>query len=206
MIWLREKISGSFCANRFWLLELVGRGGLVGIAARDRGLGLDLGARELRIRGREIRLAIAQLLLRLARIELRDHIALLDEHTVGSEPRDLHRAERAGRARCRDLRRLDRAQIALGGDPAHELLLLRDVARGLIAGGPGAQEVPARDGDAAEDHERDQRFHHGLHFATPGSIRDTRSPGASPDLTSIAVVERLPSTSFTFSKPPPCLR
>ena len=106
-----------------------------------------------------------------------------------------------------DRRRLDRAQVALGGHPAHELLLRHDVRRGRIAARPHrAAGTTSRRRRAppstTSDRERAQR---GLHFA-PGSTRDTRSPGASPDLTSIASRCAGRARASPRSTPPPVLR
>ena len=117
---LREKISSSL----LWNLRCCSSSSPARSAALsrplDRRLRLDLLLGELRVGRREIGLAVAQLLLRLGRIEAHDDVALLDRRAVGREPRDLHRARIAAALRRRDRRRLDRAQVALGGHAAHE--------------------------------------------------------------------------------------
>src|SRR5207302_11384962 len=65
------------------------------------------------------------------------------------------------------------------------------------------QQPRAGDAERGEHGERD---HPALHGATPVSLRDTRSPGASPDLISIIVAVRRPSSSRTRSNPPPVRR
>src|SRR5262249_51201084 len=107
--------------------------------------------------------------------------------------------------RCGELHRLDRVQVPLGRDPAHELLFRDGIGRDVVIGrvGATAQHKPGCEPERAEaDDEGDQP----VHLTSSGSTRDTRSPGASPALTSIAVALRRPSVSLILSRRPPLSR
>jgi hypothetical protein len=94
------------------LLELLPRELRRVVTRLDRGLAFDVLRRELRIRLREVRLPVDQLLLGLGRIELHHDVTLLDVRAVDREPGHLHRPPIAAGLRHGQGRGLERAQVA----------------------------------------------------------------------------------------------
>ncbi len=143
-------------------------------------------------------------LLEFGRVEADDDVARLHRGAVVGEPGDLQRPLRFARRGHR--RRLDRLQIALGGDLADVRRLLDGHRRNRKLVAPGD-----RDGDHARENDgsrSDRAERSGLprhdpfsSSSSPASRSRTRSPAAEAPRTSIVLVVPAAELERTLSRP-----
>src|SRR4051812_7972557 len=201
---LRDEIA--FAQIEPGALDVVLRLGQLGLPLLGGDLLLRQDLLDLPFRGFQLGSALHQALVERRRVELDDHVPLLDGRAVLDQLHDLHFA--AGLQRRRHHDRLGRTNVSANLDVVDEVALGHGGRRDVRHRGGTRVHRNAGGGHQRDDADRGEQaaLAQERHF-TPAALRATVTPSCRPEVTTASCVFIEPTdTSCRSRRPPRCTR